>query len=114
VRLHLLTLHQVREAQRLGARAVVVGGEDPDISGLPDNLINMYSKGLLFSSVKHKIAAESVSGDASDVKIASTFMKYSDYKELSLLISSSTTSHAGLRTLSLLITTQYSAWEWYS
>ncbi|KAG1742315.1 uncharacterized protein EDB91DRAFT_1052076 [Suillus paluster] len=94
---HCTFVDKVREAQRLGARAVVVGGEDPDISGLPDVLINMYSK-----------------GDASDVKIASTYIKYSDYKELSLLINSSTTSHAGLQTLSLLITTQYSAWEWYS
>jgi hypothetical protein len=41
----LLFYHQVREAQRLGARAVVVGGEDPEISGLPDALVNMYSKG---------------------------------------------------------------------
>ncbi|KAG1748570.1 hypothetical protein EDB19DRAFT_1893679 [Suillus lakei] len=78
---HCAFVDKVREAQRLGARAVVVGGEDPDISGLADILVNMYSK---------------------------------DYKELSLLINSSTTSHAGLRTLSLLITTQYSAWEWYS
>lgn len=31
-----------------------------------------------------------------------------------LLINASTTSHAGLKTLSLLITTDYSAWEWYS
>lgn len=88
---------KVREAQRLGARAVVIGGQDPDVSGQADVLVNMYS-----------------TGDASDVKIASTYIKWSDYKELSLLINSSTTSHAGLRTLSLLITTQYSAWEWYS
>ncbi|KAG0703763.1 hypothetical protein DFH29DRAFT_914929 [Suillus ampliporus] len=94
---HCAFVEKVREAQRLGARAVVVGGEDPDISGLPDALINMYSK-----------------GDASDVTIASTYIKYSDYNELYLLINSSTTSHAGLQTLSLLITTQYSAWEWYS
>src|SRR5437879_2601161 len=112
--LDLLTLRQVREAQRLGARAVVIGGEDPEISGLPDTLINMYSKGSLFPSVNHRTAAEVVPGDASDITIASTYIKYSDYKQLSLLIDSSTTSHAGLRTLSLLITTQYSAWEWYS
>ncbi|KIM54482.1 hypothetical protein SCLCIDRAFT_377403 [Scleroderma citrinum Foug A] len=87
---------KIREAQRLGARAVVVGGEDPDISGLPDTLINMYSK------------------DASDVTITSTYIRFADYKELIDLIDSSTTSHAGLKTLSLLITTEYSAWEWYS
>jgi hypothetical protein len=37
---------KVREAQRLGARAVVVGGENPAISGLPDTLINMFSPGM--------------------------------------------------------------------
>ncbi|KAG6334063.1 hypothetical protein ID866_5026 [Astraeus odoratus] len=85
----------VREAQRLGARAVVVGGEDPEISGIPDTLINMYSK-----------------GDASDVTTFSTYIRYADYNDLIVLINSSTTSHAGLKTLSLLITTEYSAWEW--
>lgn len=38
---------KVREAQRLGAKAVVVGGEDPEISGYPDTLVNMYSPGSL-------------------------------------------------------------------
>lgn len=94
---HCSFVDKVREAQRLGARAVVVGGEDPDISGQPDALVNMYS-----------------TEDASDIDIASTYIKWSDYRELYLLINSSTTSHTGLQTLSLLITTQYSAWEWYS
>ncbi|KIJ17637.1 hypothetical protein PAXINDRAFT_167643 [Paxillus involutus ATCC 200175] len=94
---HCPFVDKVREAQRLGARAVVVGGEDPEISGLPDALVNMYSK-----------------GDASDVTIPSTYITHSDYKQLMLLIETSTTRHAGLKTLSLLITTQFSAWEWYS
>jgi hypothetical protein len=34
---------KVREAQRLGAKGVVVGGDDPDIYGNPDMLVNMYS-----------------------------------------------------------------------
>lgn len=38
---------KVREAQRLGAKAVVVGGEDPDVTGYPDTLVNMYSPGAL-------------------------------------------------------------------
>jgi len=38
---------KVREAQRLGAKAVVVGGEDPEVSGYPDTLVNMYSPGTL-------------------------------------------------------------------
>jgi hypothetical protein len=37
---------KVREAQRLGAKAVVVGGENPEISGYPDTLVNMYSPGV--------------------------------------------------------------------
>ncbi|KAG7088170.1 hypothetical protein E1B28_012191 [Marasmius oreades] len=88
---------KVREAQRLGARAVVVGGDNPEISGYPDTLVNMFSP-----------------EDSSDVTIASTFIKYSDYVQLSHLIATSNTSHSGLRTLSLLIVAEYSAWEWYS
>ncbi|KAJ7930129.1 hypothetical protein B0H13DRAFT_1703089 [Mycena leptocephala] len=88
---------KVREAQRLGARAVVVGGEDPAITGWPDTLVNMFSP-----------------EDASDVKIAATFIKWSDYITLFELINASNTSHSGMRTLSLLITAEYSAWEWYS
>ena len=37
---------KVREAQRMGAKAVVVGGEDPAISGYPDTLVNMFSPGM--------------------------------------------------------------------
>jgi len=42
---------KVREAQRLGAKAVVVGGENPDISGTPDTLVNMYSPGMCIDSI---------------------------------------------------------------
>lgn len=90
-------VRKVREAQRLGARAVVVGGEDPEVTGNPDTLVNMYSP-----------------EDASDIKIASTYIKYSDYMQLYGLILASNTTHGGLSTLSLLITAEYSAWEWYS
>ena len=37
---------KVREVQRMGAKAVVVGGEDPAISGYPDTLVNMFSPGM--------------------------------------------------------------------
>lgn len=37
---------KVREAQRLGAKAVVVGGDNPETSGYPDTLVNMYSPGM--------------------------------------------------------------------
>ena len=36
---------KAREAQKLGAKAVVVSGEDPDISGKPDTFVNMFSPG---------------------------------------------------------------------
>ncbi|KAH9065299.1 hypothetical protein EDB87DRAFT_1555441 [Lactarius vividus] len=88
---------KAREAQRLGAKAIVVGGEDPDISGKPDTLVNMFSP-----------------EDASDVTIAATYIKYSSYAELYSLISTSNTSQAGLKTVSLLIRSEFSAWQWYS
>ncbi|KAJ3514939.1 hypothetical protein NMY22_g14580 [Coprinellus aureogranulatus] len=88
---------KVREAERLGARAVVVGGLDPDKTGYPDTLVNMYSP-----------------EDSSDVKIPATYIKYSDYMQLYTLIQASNTTHSGFRTLSLYITAEYSAWEWYS
>jgi len=36
---------KAREAQRLGAKAVVVGGDNPELYGNPDTLVNMYSPG---------------------------------------------------------------------
>lgn len=87
---------KVREAQRLGASIVVVGGDDPATSGNPDALVNMYSP-----------------EDSSDIVIAATFIKYSDYTQLYSLIQASNTSHQGLKTLSLYLTAD-SAWEWYS
>ncbi|KAF8735924.1 hypothetical protein AX14_001240 [Amanita brunnescens Koide BX004] len=86
---------KVREAQRMGAKAVVVGGEDPAISGYPDTLVNMFSP-----------------EDSSDISIAATYIKFADYMQLWQLIEASNTSHSGMRTLSLLITAEYSAWEW--
>lgn len=41
---------KVREAQRLGAKGVVVGGDNPEVSGNPDALVNMYSPGTYFQS----------------------------------------------------------------
>ncbi|PCH33929.1 hypothetical protein WOLCODRAFT_62954 [Wolfiporia cocos MD-104 SS10] len=86
-------VEKARQAQRLGAKAVVVGGDSVN----PDALLNMYSE-----------------RDSSDVTIAATFIKYWDYVELLSLIAASNTTHSGLKTLSLLLSTEYSAWEWYS
>ena len=46
---------KAREAQRLGARAIVVGGEDPDVSGKPDTLVNMFSPGESRNLHKHPV-----------------------------------------------------------
>ncbi|KAI0354870.1 hypothetical protein OH77DRAFT_1425459 [Trametes cingulata] len=86
-------VEKARQAQKLGARAVVVGGDRDN----PDALLNMFSE-----------------KDASDVTIAATYIKYWDYVELMSMIAVSNTTHSGLKTLSLLISTEYSAWEWYS
>ncbi|KAL5501365.1 hypothetical protein ACEPAH_8625 [Sanghuangporus vaninii] len=88
---------KVREAQQFGAKAAIVGGDDPAISGNPDVLVNMYSQ-----------------TDASDIKIPSTYIKFSDYTHLANLIASSNTSTSGIKTVSLQITTDYASWEWYS
>ncbi|KAJ3005397.1 hypothetical protein NUW54_g4354 [Trametes sanguinea] len=86
-------VEKARQAQKLGAKAVVVGGDRDN----PDALLNMFSE-----------------KDASDVTIAATYIKYWDYVQLSAMIAVSNTTHSGLKTLSLLISTEYSAWEWYS
>jgi E3 ubiquitin-protein ligase RNF13 len=108
----------VREAQRLGAKAVVVGGEDPEVSGFPDTLVNMYSPGAQLDTPKMHYFTDLImivtAEDSSDIRIAATYIKYSDYTQLYTLISHSNTTHSGLPTLSLLITAEYSAWEWYS
>lgn len=75
----------------------------------------MYSKGPLPAFILPRSPLDTpLPADASDIVTASTYITYSDYSDLMLLINSSTTRHAGLKTLSLLITTKYSAWEWYS
>lgn len=103
-------VEKARQAQRLGARAVVVGGDRQS----PDALLNMYSESSYRPSRLCIVADVIVSEDSPDVHIAATFIKYWDYVELSSLIASSNTSHSGLRTVSLLVSTEYSAWEWYS
>lgn len=108
-------------AQKLGASAVVVGGDRDN----PDALLNMYSERtslhltplhpfVFFYGTHTTYILTTHTGDASDLHIAATYIKYWDYLALSSLIKASNTSHNGLRTLSLLITTEYSAWEWYS
>lgn len=106
-------VEKVREAQRFGARAVVVGGDDPEESGNADTLVNMYSQGKS-RMLSFALLTERCPGDASDVKVPATFIKFSDYVRLSNLIAASNTTTSGIRTVSLQITTDYASWEWYS
>ena len=46
---------RVREGQRLGAKAVIVGGDNPDVSGNPDVLVNMYSQSMLSVRARYKV-----------------------------------------------------------
>jgi hypothetical protein len=41
---------KAREAQRLGAKAIVVGGDDPHKSGNRDIAITMLAKGVCFET----------------------------------------------------------------
>ncbi|KAF7355654.1 Mismatch repair-related protein [Mycena sanguinolenta] len=138
-------VQKVREAQRLGARAVVsrcvafdTGGNGLRIQfeirstadasnrhitlwenrcARASTLLKLIGFGDVFGSPDSSDFPEHndlAPGDASDVKIASTFIRFADYEALFALIAASNTSHSGMRTLSLLITAEYSAWEWYS
>ncbi|KIJ54986.1 hypothetical protein M422DRAFT_24845 [Sphaerobolus stellatus SS14] len=88
---------KVREAQRFGAKGVVVGGETREQDMHGDGLVQMYSI-----------------GDASDITIPSVYITHSSYDKLSTLIANSNTSTWGLRTVSVGITIDPSTWEWYS
>ena len=106
-------VEKARQAQRLGAKAVVVGGD----RDTPDALLNMFSERTYlfgFFSARTRLFSWISLEDASDVKIAATYIKYWDYQLLTSMIAASITTHNGLKTLSLLISTEYSAWEWYS
>lgn len=54
---------KVREAQRFGARAVVVGGEDPEKTGYPDTLVNMYSPGMSIPASLLRVGSDVVGDD---------------------------------------------------
>lgn len=45
-------VQKVREAQRFGANAVVVGGDDPKVSGNPDTLVGMFNPGRRLSECR--------------------------------------------------------------
>ncbi|KAF8527346.1 hypothetical protein JB92DRAFT_2698718 [Gautieria morchelliformis] len=90
-------VEKVREAQRFGAKGVVVGGETKAQDQHGDGLVQMFSL-----------------GDSSDIRIPSTYITHDSYTSLSTHIGTSNTSIFGLRTVSVGIVTDTSGWEWYS
>lgn len=53
-------------------------------------------------------------GETGDVNITATFIKFVDYTQLNDLINHSDTIHSGLRTVSLLISSDAPAGGWIS
>lgn len=105
---------KIREAQRFGAKGVVVGGETAEQDGHGDGLVQMFSLGRSFRDRPCATLTGSVAGDSSDIEIPSTYITHDSYGTLSSLIASSNTSIFGLRTVSVGIVTDTSGWEWYS
>ena len=112
-------VEKAREAQRLGAKAIVIYRRRQSGNLRESRYFGQYvqswyvcsnpSGGLLWMAD----LLDQFSEDALDVKIATTFIRNSEYIELYSFIRTSNTSHNGLRTLSLLLSTESSAWEWY-
>ncbi|GJJ15819.1 hypothetical protein Clacol_010097 [Clathrus columnatus] len=90
-------VEKIREAQRLGAKGVVVGGETPIQDTHGDGLVQMYSL-----------------EDASDINIPSVYISHESYRTLSSLIASSNTSTWQFKTVSAVITIDLTGWQWYS
>ncbi|KAF9508013.1 hypothetical protein BS47DRAFT_1373759 [Hydnum rufescens UP504] len=83
---------KVREAQKFGARGVIVGGSEDTTDG--DDLITMYS-----------------TTRSDDITIPSTYITHASYKSLMGLIQVSNTTISGLRTVSLLMGSE-EIWQW--
>ncbi|KAG9096574.1 hypothetical protein FS749_008185 [Ceratobasidium sp. UAMH 11750] len=86
---------KVRQAQRLGARATVVGGQSPGPSGI-DELISM-----------------SAASDGRDITIPAVYVTHATYKKLINLILASNMSTSGLRTVSVVLGPE-ETWAWWS
>lgn len=109
---------KVREAQRLGARGVVVGGAQEN-AAQGDELVTMYSPGSYFHSMRSKgdfsylpknnLIHPAPSGD---ITVPSTYISHKSYKELMKIIAASNTTISGLHTVSLLLSSD-EVWQWY-
>ncbi|CAE6517619.1 unnamed protein product [Rhizoctonia solani] len=86
---------KVRQAQRLGARAAIVGGKPPSSPGT-DDLISM-----------------SPASDGRDIGIPAVYVTHATYSALIDLIISSNMSTSGLRTVSVVLGPE-ETWAWWS
>ncbi|CAE6512658.1 unnamed protein product [Rhizoctonia solani] len=86
---------KVRQAQKLGARAAIVGGRPPT-STATDDLISM-----------------SPSSDGRDIGIPAVYVTHATYSALIDLIVSSNMSTSGLRTVSVVLGPE-ETWAWWS
>ncbi|KAG8681092.1 hypothetical protein FRC09_017759, partial [Ceratobasidium sp. 395] len=86
---------KVRQAQRLGARAAVVGGQSVGPGGI-DELISM-----------------SAASDGRDISIPAVYVTHATYKKLISLILASNMSTSGLRTISVVLGPE-ETWAWWS
>lgn len=110
-------VEKVREAQRLGAKGVVVGGETFAQDTHGDGLVQMYSLGMVLSLSTHfpsVLFTSSILDDSSDINIPSVYITHDSYLSLSSLIASSNTSTWGFKTVSAVITIDVTGWQWYS
>ncbi|KAH7340894.1 hypothetical protein B0J17DRAFT_653204 [Rhizoctonia solani] len=86
---------KVRQAQKLGARAAIVGGKHPISTGT-DDLISM-----------------SPASDGRDIVIPAVYVTHATYSALIDLIISSNMSTSGLRTVSVVLGPE-ETWAWWS
>ncbi|KAG8714991.1 hypothetical protein FRC11_006223 [Ceratobasidium sp. 423] len=86
---------KVRQAQKLGARAAIVGGKPPSPTGT-DDLISM-----------------SPASDGRDIAIPAVYVTHATYSALIELIVSSNMSTSGLRTVSVVLGPE-ETWAWWS
>lgn len=86
---------KVRQAQRLGARAAIVGGTSPGPTGA-DELISM-----------------SPASDGRDIGIPAVYVTHATYMALIELIVTSNMSTSGLRTVSVVLGPE-ETWAWWS
>lgn len=94
-----------REAQRLGAKAIVVGSLD-------ESLLSMSSRGVCNYYISQR-SNPFFLDDARDIHIPAIYITHSSYLNLTNLISSSGTTTHDIKTVSVMLLGE-PPWEWYT